>query len=217
MPATPKRKNAARKAAPAARKKAASDKPKSVQDHMVAMKAHLPAKTGKTFEQWVALARKGPSVVKELVPWLKEQGLGTVTATMVAHELHGGYMKEHEDPAALLEGNFAGGKAAQRPVYEALMKAAGKLGEDFSHYPCKTYITLKRGKQFGIVRVAKDRLELGLILPGVEAAGRLEKATRSIGNDRVTHKVVLTSKKDVDAEVLGYLRQAYGVDGRGSK
>lgn len=214
MPATPARKNAAKKAAPKAAKPPAKPPARSAQAHMEAMKANLPAKTGKTFEQWVEVARKGPPVVKALVPWLKEKGLGTVTATMVAHEVHGGYMKEHEDPAALLEGNFAGEKAALRPVYDALEKAARKLGEDFTLYPCKTYITLKRTRQIGVVKVAKDRIDLGLILPGVEAAGRLEKATRSIGNDRVTHKVALASKKDLDAEALGYLKQAYALDGR---
>jgi predicted transport protein len=184
---------------------------------MEAMKANLPAKTGKTFEQWVEVARQGPPEVKALVAWLKEKGLGTVTATLVAHTVHGGYMAEHEDPAALLEGNFAGEKASLRPVYEALVKAAKKLGEDFTVYPCKTYITLKRSRQFGLVKVAKGRIDLALILPGVEAAGRLEKASKSLGNDRVTHKVALTSPKDVDAEALRYLKQAYELDGRAAE
>ena len=211
MPATPSRKKSPLKSASQPAAKARGMGPQS---HMVAMKANLPAKTGKTFEEWVEVARKGPPVVKTLVPWLKEKGLGTVTATMVAHAVHGGYMQAHEDPEALLEGNFAGEKAALRPVYEALVKAARKLGDGFSLYPCKTYITLKHSRQIGVVKVAKDRIDLGLILPGVEAAGRLEKATRSIGNDRVTHKVALASKKDVDAEALEYLKQAYALDGR---
>lgn len=182
---------------------------RSVQNHIEAMKANLPAKTGRTFEQWVALARKeGPGEVKGLVAWLKEEhGLGTVTATMIAHHVHGGYMVEAEDPEALLEGNFAGEKAALRPVYDALLKAAQKASKEITVHPCKTYITLKRGTQFGIVKVAKDRLDLGLILPGFEPEGRLEKA-KNLGNDRVTHKVALAAKKDVDAEVVGWLKQA---------
>lgn len=226
MPATPSRKKSAAPAPQKAARKAAKPALKAVktapkaqgmgpQGHMAAMKANLLARTGKTFEQWVEVARQGPPEVKALVAWLKKEGgLGTVIATMVAHHVHGGYMKEHEDPTALLEGNFAGEKASLRPVYEALVKAARKLGEDFSLYPCKTYITLKRSRQIGVVKVAKGRIDLGLILPGVEAAGRLEKATRSIGNDRVTHKVALASKKDVDAEALEYLKQAYALDGR---
>jgi predicted transport protein len=182
---------------------------RSIQNHIEAMKANLPAKTGRTFEQWVALARKqGPGEAKGLVAWLKgEHGLGSVTATMVAHHVHGGYMVEHEDPEGLLDGNFAGEKAAFRPVYDALIKAAQKASKEITVHPCKTYITLKRGTQFGLVKVAKDRLDLGLILPGLEPEGRLEKA-RHLGNDRVTHKVALTAKKDVDAEVVGWLKQA---------
>jgi predicted transport protein len=182
---------------------------RSIQNHIKAMKANLPAKTGRTCEQWVALARKqGPGEVKGLVAWLKEEhGLGSVTATLVAHHVHGGYMVEHEDPEALLEGNFTGEKATFRPVYDALLQAAQKASKEITVHPCKTYITLKRGTQFGIVKVAKDRLDLGLILPGFEPEGRLEKA-RNLGNDRVTHKVALSAKKDVDAEVVGWLKQA---------
>src|SRR5687768_1198870 len=128
-----------------------------MQDHIEAMKANLPAKTGRTFDQWVALARKqGPGDMKGLVAWLKEEHeLGSVTATMVAHHVHGGYMVEHENPEGLLEGNFAGEKAALRPVYDALIKAAQKASGEITIHPCKTYITLKRGTQFGIVKVAK--------------------------------------------------------------
>lgn len=181
---------------------------RSIQNHIEAMKANLPAKTGRTFEQWVALARKGPGEVKGLVAWLKgEHGLGTVTATLVAHQVHGGYMVEHEDPDALLEGNFAGEKATLRPVYDALIKAAQKASKEITVHPCKTYITLKRGTQFGVVKVARERIDLGLMLPGIEPEGRLEKA-RNLGNDRVTHKVVLTAKKDVDAEVVRWLKTA---------
>jgi predicted transport protein len=182
---------------------------RSIQNHIDAMKANLPAKTGRTFEQWVALARKqGPGEVKGLVAWLKEEhGLGTVTATLIAHHVHGGHMVGYEDPEALLDGNFAGEKAALRPVYDALLKAAQKASKEITVHPCKTYITLKRGTQFGIVKVAKNRLDLGLMLPGFEPEGRLEKA-RNLGNDRVTHKVALTAKKDVDAEVVGWLKQA---------
>lgn len=214
MPATPSRQKKAARPAPKAKAAPTKARGSSPHGHMAAMKANLPARTGKTFEEWVEVARKGPPVVKELVTWLKEKGLGTVVATMVAHHLHGGYMKEHEDPEALLDANFAGEKAALRPVYEALVRAARKLGDGFSLYPCKTYITLKHSRQIGVVKVAKDRIDLGLILPGEEPAGRLERATRSIGNDRVTHKVALTSKKDVDAEVLRYLQRAFELDGR---
>jgi hypothetical protein len=181
---------------------------RSVSGHVEAMKANLPAKTGRTFEQWVALARKGPGEVKGLVAWLKEEhGLGTVTATMIAHEVHGGHMRDREEPEALLESHFAGDKAPLREVYDALIRAAHKANAEISVHPAMTYITLKRGTQFGVVKVARTRIDLGLILPGTEPEGRLERASH-LGNDRVTHQLTLATKKDVDAEVVRWLKVA---------
>jgi len=56
-----------------------------------------------------------------------------------------------------------------------------------------------------------DRVDLGLVLPGVKARGRLE-ATITVGGGRVTHRISLRSPKDVDAEVRRCLKAAYDLD-----
>lgn len=177
-----------------------------------AIARNLPEKTGRTFEEWVAIAREsGLKTRKERIAWLKsEHKLGSVTAMFIASESEGkSIVDEYSDEGALLDAMYAGDKAALRPLYDELAKAAKKLGKDARLTVCKTYVGMSRARQFAMIRPStKTRVDLGLVLTGVKPAGRLVKAG-SIGNDRMTHRLEVTSKKDIDAEVLAWLRKAY--------
>jgi hypothetical protein len=101
--------------------------PKSPKEMGEAIARNLPEKTGKTFEQWVELTRKaGLASRKERVAWLKsEHELGTVTAMFIAAEAEGrSIVAEYSDEGALLDAMYGGEKAALRPLYEELAKAA---------------------------------------------------------------------------------------------
>jgi hypothetical protein len=69
-----------------------------------------------------------------------------------------------------------------------------------------------RKRQFGIIQAStKTRVDLGLVLPGVEPKDRL-KSSSKLGSDRITHKIVLTSIMDVDSFVETWIQQAYEAD-----
>src|SRR3954465_1299061 len=105
--------------------------PKSPKEMGEAIARNLPAKTGRSFEQWVELARKeGPPSRKERIGWLKsEHGLGSVTAMFIAAEAEGrSIVSTYEDEGALLDGMYSGEKAGLRPLYDELAKAARRLG-----------------------------------------------------------------------------------------
>jgi predicted transport protein len=186
--------------------------PKSPKEMGDAIAKNLPAKTGRTFEEWVALTReKGLSSRKERIAWLKsEHGLGSVTAMFIAADAEGKSMvATYADEDALLEGMYGGDKAALRPIYDQLAKTAGKLGRDVELTVCKTYVGIRRKRQFAIIKPgARERVYLGLTLPGAKTGGRLLNAG-SIGNDRMTHRIEIASKKDIDAEVIGWLKAAF--------
>ena len=85
---------------------------------------------------------------------------------------------------------------------------ARKLGKDVDLTVCKTYVGIRRGKQFTMIRpTTRNRVDLGLILD-LKPAGRLVKAG-SIGNDRMTHRIEIASPRDIDGEVSDWLRTAY--------
>ncbi len=185
--------------------------PKTPGEMIAAIKSNLPAKTGKTFAEWVQLARSGPKTAKECRDWLKEQhGLGHGTADIIAAEAcQQGGSTVYEDGAALIDAMYAGPKAELRPIYEALTKAVAKLGKDAELTPCKTYVGIRRKRQFGLIRpTTPQRVDLGLALPDVKAQGRLEEA-RSLGNERITRVVKIAAVREIDADVKRWLKAAY--------
>jgi hypothetical protein len=177
-----------------------------------AIKRNLPEKTGRTFEQWVALVRKeGLSGKREIVAWLKSKhGVGHVTAVFIAADAQGKSIADtYADSGALLDGMYAGEKAALRPLYDELTGLAQKLGKDVELTVCKTYVGIRRARQFALVKpTTKTRVDLGLALPDMKPAGRLA-AAGSIGSDRVTHRIPIASLEEIDAEVRRWLKAAY--------
>jgi hypothetical protein len=186
--------------------------PTSPQQMMEAIERNLPERTGRTLRQWVAIVKKqGPEERKDRVAWLRrEHALGGATAMLIAYATEGRSPRDdYADQEGLVSALYAGRRAALRPVHEAALAAARSLGKDVTASARKTYVTLARSKQFAVIQPStNDRVDLGLVLPGVAGEGRLE-ASGSVGGGRVTHRVRLSSPKDVDARVRRWLRAAY--------
>lgn len=181
--------------------------PKTPAQMIEAVTRNLEKNTGKTAEAWTALLEKsGPKGGDEKAQyqWLREQGLGHVAAKIVS-----GGLKPYAEPAKLVDAQYAGDKKALRPIYDAVLKAAKKLGKDVVEQPCKTYVPLHRAKTFAVIKAERARVDVGFCLDKtVKPAGRLDVA-KHLGSDRVTHKIALSSAKDVDAEVVRWLKAAY--------
>ncbi|MCM2326702.1 MAG: DUF4287 domain-containing protein [Lysobacter sp.] len=178
-------------------------------DAMAAMIANYEKNTGKPFEAWVAIARKENFAKHgEIVKHLKEKyGMGHGYANVVAMTVMKG---DAPAPAGddLVEAQYAGRKAALRPLYDQLAKAVAKFGGDVELSPKKTYVSLRRSKQFALVQPSTaDRLDVGINLKGVAPGGRLE-ASGSF-NAMVSHRVRVATAKDIDDELVGWLRAAY--------
>jgi hypothetical protein len=101
-------------------------------------------------------------------------------------------------------------KAALRPIHDALMSAIGRFGE-FEVAPKKGYVSLRRKKQFAMIGPGSaTRVDLGLNMKGVEPTARL-LAEKPGG--MCQYKVKLGAASEVDAEVVGWVRQAYEAAG----
>src|SRR5205807_1062903 len=61
-------------------------------------------------------------------------------------------------------------------VYEALLALARAVGPDVEEAPKKGYVSLRRRKQFAMLQPGARYVNVGLVLPGVKAGGRLEAA-----------------------------------------
>lgn len=185
--------------------------PATPEEMATAMIANMKEKTGKTLEQWLAVARKtGGDKHGQVVKSLKsDHGLTHGYANLVAHKLlksdAGSQSAEGTD---LVAAQYAGPKAGLKPIYDAVIKAAKACGKDVEISPKKTYVSLRRNKQFALVQPStRTRVDLGINLRDLPAAGRLEKAGSF--NAMVSHRVRLETPADVDAEVKTWLRKAW--------
>ena len=183
---------------------------KSPAEMKAAMIAGLKEKTGKTLEEWVNLLKSaGLAKHKEMVTLLKTtHGVTHGYANMIALQALGTDSHTATDDSSLVDGQYEGKKADLRPVYEAILAAVKKLGKDVEVAPKKAYVSLRRAKQFAILQPSTaTRLDVGLVLAGVEPTDRLE--TAGSFNAMVTHRVRLESVDQVDKELMSWLRQAY--------
>ena len=73
----------------------------------------------------------------------------------------------------------------------------------------ETYVNLMRGKKkFAILQPSSaERLDLGIKRRGVTSEGRFEAA--GSWNSMVTHRVRVHNPREIDAEVLSWLKNAY--------
>ena len=112
----------------------------------------------------------------------------------------------HQDVVAA---QYAGRKAALKPIYNSLVQVAQGFGIDMELAPRKTYVGLVRKKVFGVIKAStSSRIDLGLKLKDGKANDRLLEAP-GFGGGSITHKVALTSVEDVDGEVISWMRKAY--------
>lgn len=175
--------------------------------------ANLEAKTGKSFAEWLTIARSsGASKHGEIVKFLKDKhGIGHGYANLVAMRSLEGDAPPPVASADPADDLYTGAKAGLRPIHDALMSALRGFGGDLEEAPKKGYLSLRRKKQLGLIQPAAGRVDLGLILKGVEPSGRLEAA--GSWNAMMTHRVRLTAAAEVDAEMKGWLRQAFDAAG----
>lgn len=166
---------------------------------------NLPAKTGRSLEEWFAvLAATGLDKHTDLMGVLKgEYGLthGFANGIVLRYRAQGTSSAADDMIAA----QYAGPKEALRPTYDALVAAVTGFGPDVDVSAKKTAVSLRRSKQFAVIEApSAKRIQLGIQLKGTAPTGRL-----LVGNAMCSHKVLLTEPSDVDEELLGWLREAY--------
>ena len=182
--------------------------------------ATLKEKTGRSLEEWVKLVNKdGPAAEGERRAWLnKEHSLPTMSARWIV-EYASGKGDAFAGPEAYLlaaeqyvEAMYAG-KAALRPIYDALLKLGLGLGKDVKACPCQTMVPLYRKHVFAQIKpTTRTRIDLGFALGARPAEGRLIDTGGFAKKDRITHRIPISSLAEVDDEVKLWYRTAFEED-----
>lgn len=173
------------------------------------MLANMKEKTGRTLEAWLKVVGKSKFAKhREIVTHLKtEHAVTHGFANLIAHKF---LAADAPSPSGdeLVDAQYSGAKAGLRPIYDALVAAIFQLGNETEIAPKKSYVSLRRNKQFALIQAStKTRVDVGINLKGKKPTKRLE-ASGSF-NAMVSHRVRLTSPEDVDKQLIAWLEQAY--------
>src|SRR5271157_4063903 len=184
-------------------------------------KDDLPKKTGRSLDEWIALVREsGPPTEKERREWLKkEHKFGTNSAWWIAERADGkgteedtpeGYLKAAEQ---YVEAMFSGPRAAMRPLYDQLLKLSLGLGKDVKASPGKTAVSLYRNHVFASLKPSTNtRIDVGLALGNMKTPKRLIDTGGYEKKDRITRRIEVKSKADIDEELKRWLKKAYEME-----
>lgn len=179
--------------------------------------ANIQKKTGKSMEELTELIQSsGLSKHGEIRSMLMEKlGLGYGDGSMlVQHVLKTDVQlvvnEKGLTTAEVLDAIYSGPKANLRPIHDKIMDSINQFGE-FEIAPKKGYISLRRKRQFATLGPATNtRFELGINAKSLEADERLlEQPAGSICN----YKVRLTEVRQVDQQVISWIRKAYEAAG----
>lgn len=174
---------------------------------------NIQTRTGKTLEQLAKIIKEsGLTKHGELRSMLQQKlGMGYGDANTLLHYV----LKSDGSSAAkkgamseddVLNGIYSGPKEALRPIHDSLMKHIKNFGE-FEIAPKKGYVSLRRKKQFAMIGPATNsRVEVGLNVKGLPAAGRLEAIPPG---GMCNYKVKLTEVSQVDKELIGWIKLAF--------
>jgi predicted transport protein len=173
------------------------------------MLRNLEKQTGKSLEQWIKIAQTTElTKAREIVNHLKaEHGLTFGYANLIALKTLGSDAGS-SNAEDLISTQYSGAKAQLKPIYDALLSEVRKFGNDVEVAPKKAYVSLRRKKQFACFQPSTaTRMDVGINLKGVEPTKRLELSGSF--NSMVSHRVRVTSKAEIDKELIGWLRKAY--------
>ena len=178
---------------------------------LAAVSESLAARTGRSLDEWLALVQDSgidPLDQAAVRRWLRtEHGVPQNSQWAIADAAARAAGWTRPSAADYVDAQYAGAKAALRPIYEALAAAITGFGDDVTIEGRGTYTPFVRGRQFAAVAAAtRDRIDVGLRFADPPPSPRLQPAS---GPGQATHKLSLRAPADVDGEVLGLLRLAY--------
>jgi hypothetical protein len=180
---------------------------------------NIQAKTGKSIAELQAAAQaSGLAKHGEKRSWLMETfqlgyGDANTVVTLIGKlpaGLDGAPAVASAPQGDPLDAIYTGAKAGLRPLHDAVMKVIAGLGA-FEEAPKKTYVSLRRKKQFAMVGPAtKDTIEIGLNAKDLPPHARLKVQPPASMCQATTR---ITSADEIDATLKGWLKRAYDAAG----
>ena len=177
-------------------------------EEMRAMSARLlEERTGHDVAAWNRrIQTQGLGDEDSLRAWLAKEGVTGYAQNLLVMERFGYPDFFTATATELIDGQYAD-RPGLRPIFDAILDAVEGL-DDVTVQARKTYVSLVSPRRtFARVQpTTKDRVDLALRLEGQKAGGRLKPSKI---HETMPVQIGLNGLKDVDAEVLQWLRKAY--------
>ncbi len=182
---------------------------------MSAVSASMRERTGRSLEEWVeAVGSSGVDPLDQLAvrKWLKaEHGIAQNSQWTIADAAARAAGWVRPSVEEYIDGQYAGAKAALRPIFDRLRAIIEGLGDDIGVEGRSTYTPFVRKRQFAAVAAAtRSRVDVGLRYRDPPKSKLLSPAKAP---GQATHKLSLTSVDDVTGEVERLLESAYAQNG----
>ena len=171
--------------------------------------ANIEKSTGKKLKEWITIINKsGFAKHGELVSFLKEKhGFTHGNANTIVHFARQSHAGAAENDTDWIAEQYKD-KENLKPWYDKIMGEINKFGKDIELAPKKTYMSLRRKKQFAILQPStKDRLDVGLNIKGVAASGNVEEGAK--WNAMCTHRIRVEDEKMVNKDLIAWIKKAY--------
>jgi len=179
---------------------------------------NIEKKTSKSLAEWTALIQQSGltkhAEVRQML--INRFQLGYGDANTLVHFALKSDAKHDAEARGLsnedvVDELYAGPKADLRPIHDRVMAVIASFGE-FEIAPKKTYLSLRRKRQFAMVGPAtKNQVEVGLNMKGIEPT---EWLVQLPPGGMCNYKVNLTGVDQVDAELIGWIRIAFDSAGQ---
>ena len=181
----------------------------TLEDAANKMVKNLEASSGISLQDWIdKVEASGKTRHREIIDFLKaSEKLTHGYANLIAFKWKDFKNGGPATDSQLVVSQYAN-KDTLKEIYDQLIREIKKFGSDVEIAPKKTYVSLRRNKQFALIQPSTlTRLDVGINLKGVPPTSRLELSGSF--NAMVSHRVRLNSKEEVNKELIEWLKEAY--------
>lgn len=164
---------------------------------------------GKPLKEWVEIVNNSNlSKHNEKVKLLKEKyGFTHGYANLVVHKSNEVIEPEKNSTNDLIKIPYKG-KEHLFEIYSKIIDEINKFDGGFEIAPKKTYVSLKRKKQFATLTPAtKSRFDIGLNIKNQESKGILEKINKA--NSMCSHIIKIESVNEITPGLISWLKVAF--------
>ncbi len=171
---------------------------------------NLKTSTKKDLNGWLAEIRNlGISKRNDIINALKtDYGFGHMNASLLAGIYLNGGKPVYGSTDDLLENQFAKA-AAMREIYESVIDFVKENFPGVTVLPKKTYVSILEKREFAAINIKPKELRIGFDLGDRPLDDVVSKSKLTGPMPRISHMVVVTEQKQLNAEILNLLRESH--------